>query len=252
MQLNLLESLGFTKGETRVYLSLLELGESPSGKIAMESKVSRSKIYEVLAKLKEKGMVSESIRSNVRFFSALSPHKIGDYIEQRQAKLQEDKMVFEEVLPKLLQRQKSMGIPEVRVYEGVEGIRTFYREMVTQLEGKDEYLGFSFSGSPLSNMPIVMMFHRFHKTRAKKGTRAKILYHNREEMPKGREDYSYFGNYESRITPVKLPTGTAIFRDTVAMFNWSKPPRIFAIMCRENAEQYRNFFYDIWNRSVKK
>jgi len=53
-------------------------------------------------------------------------------------------------------------------------------------------------------------------------------------------------NFDRKVT---LPTGIIICRDIVATFNWGKIPRVFVIICKENAEHYRKFFYELWNKS---
>ena len=50
----LLEEIGLTKSEIKVYLALLELGSSTTGPIVDKSKASSSKIYEILDKLMQK------------------------------------------------------------------------------------------------------------------------------------------------------------------------------------------------------
>ncbi|RMD45562.1 TrmB family transcriptional regulator, partial [Candidatus Pacearchaeota archaeon] len=53
----LLKEIGLTNGETKVYLSLIKIGESTVGPIAKKSGVSLSKIYEILNNLIKKGLV---------------------------------------------------------------------------------------------------------------------------------------------------------------------------------------------------
>ena len=50
--------LGLTNGEVRIYLSLLKLVSSKVGSIVKDSRVSYSKVYDVLERLITKGLVS--------------------------------------------------------------------------------------------------------------------------------------------------------------------------------------------------
>jgi len=50
--------LGLTNGEARIYLSLLKLGSSKVGSIVKDSRVSYSKVCDVLERLITKGLVS--------------------------------------------------------------------------------------------------------------------------------------------------------------------------------------------------
>ena len=46
-----LEDVGFTKGESKIYLALLELGESKVGPLIKSSGISRSKVYDILKEI---------------------------------------------------------------------------------------------------------------------------------------------------------------------------------------------------------
>ena len=60
-----LKKIGLTNGEARVYSSLLNLESSTVGPITKKSGVAYSKIYEVLQRLIEKGMVSFIIKDTI-------------------------------------------------------------------------------------------------------------------------------------------------------------------------------------------
>ena len=54
----LLQQIGLTSGESEVYLALLEIGSTSTGKIIRQSKVHASKVYPILDRLIDKGLVS--------------------------------------------------------------------------------------------------------------------------------------------------------------------------------------------------
>src|SRR5690606_15462317 len=61
--LNELVALGLTAGEARVYMSLLRLGPSKVGAVVRESRVSYSKVYDVLERRSEERRVGKECRS---------------------------------------------------------------------------------------------------------------------------------------------------------------------------------------------
>jgi sugar-specific transcriptional regulator TrmB len=244
-----LEKIGFTKGEVKVYYSLLELGSSTSGPIIIKSRIARSKVYDILEKLKHKGLVSEIIKENTKYFQAASPERIMDYIREKEKDLKKEEEEFKKILPELLRKQKEKSErQEVKVYVGIEGVKTYYLDILNQLKKGDEYLAMTFSGETLDNS-LVHFFQDFHKKRAEKGAIAKILSNDKKTLTERGMNFSNTKNYEFRNTNQILPTGIAIIKDTVATFNWGKTPRVFAIICKENASQYRKFFCDIWNKA---
>ncbi len=248
MNTKILENIGLTKGEIKVYLALLELGNSTSGPIIINSNVSRSKVYEILEKLKEKGLTTESIKSNTRYFQATNPDKILNYIDRKESKLKQQKKDFKELLPELKLKQTLVKEKqEVKVYVGFEGLKTFYDEILKSANKKDEYLAMTFSNKSLDNKSIIHMFQKFHQKRGELGFKAKILCHKDDNLTQKKMNYNKTKLYEFRTTKQVIPTGIAIFKDTVATYNWGKVPRVFAIICKENADQYRKFFYHLWD-----
>src|SRR3989338_6519603 len=101
----LLEKIGLSKGEISVYLALLRLGQTTAGKIVDESKVTRSKIYDILERLKNKGLVSYITKNATKHFSAASPNNIIEYLNKKEQEIQEEKKTVLELLPLLLQQE---------------------------------------------------------------------------------------------------------------------------------------------------
>ena len=69
--IEILQRIGLTRGESEVYITLLKTGNTSSGRLIKDSGVSRSKVYEVLERLKQKGLVTEMIKQNVKYFTTL-------------------------------------------------------------------------------------------------------------------------------------------------------------------------------------
>src|SRR3989338_6212668 len=95
------EKLGLTKGEIKVYLALNKLGESTIGPIGRESKVSKSKMYDILDKLIEKGLVGYISKEGTKYFVTNDPHMILEYVNSKEKELQTTKQQVESFLPSL-------------------------------------------------------------------------------------------------------------------------------------------------------
>ena len=74
MNIQDLSKIGLTEGEIKIYDALLELGETTRTRLAKKSGISPSKIYDVINRLVEKGIVSVVKKQGVLHFSAASPH----------------------------------------------------------------------------------------------------------------------------------------------------------------------------------
>src|SRR3989338_7705518 len=98
----LLQKLGLTDSEAKVYLALLKIGEFTSkGAILKEAKIAPSKIYYVLDKLMDKGLISTITKNNVKHFAAAPPARLNDYLEKKKQDFVEEEQTALKLLPKL-------------------------------------------------------------------------------------------------------------------------------------------------------
>jgi len=250
--MEMLEQIGFTKGEIKVYLALLELGNTTTGPLIVKSDVARSKVYEILEKLKGKGLATEMTRENIRYFQATSPERIVDYIKAKEKLLEEQELDFAKLLPQLVKMKKTaIENQEVKIYNGIEGLKTLYAEILEQLHHEDEYLAFTFSDTALEEESIQRFFHKFHQKRAAKGVPSRVLVNNRDRLMQKKFDFSDTAFYEIRKSELVLPTGIIIYRDSVITIIWGKMPKAFVVICKDNADRYKNFFDSVWKTAKR-
>jgi len=74
-----LEKIGLTKGESEVYVLLVETGNSTAGDIIKKSTLASSKVYDILQRLVNKGLASFSIKNGVKYYDATSPERLIDF-----------------------------------------------------------------------------------------------------------------------------------------------------------------------------
>src|SRR5271157_5738232 len=98
MDTSILEELGLTNAQIKVYLALLELGESTGGPILKNTGLQNSVLYMTLDKLVQKGFASYVQRGKRRHYRPADPKTILNFIEERKRR-------FESILPDLLIRQ---------------------------------------------------------------------------------------------------------------------------------------------------
>src|SRR3989344_2652015 len=127
MEIGVLKDLGLTDGEIRVYLALLEIGNSTAGRIIEKSKISPSKIYDVLNRLIDKGLVSYIIEGKTKHFRAAPPKNILNYIERRENELMQRKNEFRKIIPLLEAKKKAeTSAFNAEIFEGVNGLITVF------------------------------------------------------------------------------------------------------------------------------
>ena len=79
MKLDILKDIGLTDGEIKVYSALLGIGESTTGPIVDNSRVSVSKVYNILNRLAQKGLVSHIVRGETKYFRAAGMRATTNY-----------------------------------------------------------------------------------------------------------------------------------------------------------------------------
>ncbi|MFH1290016.1 MAG: helix-turn-helix domain-containing protein [Nanoarchaeota archaeon] len=253
MDVRILEDLGFTGGEIKVYLTLLELGNTTTGPIISKSGVARSKVYEILEKLEEKGLVTESIRENTRYFQPSSPNRILDYIKEKETALKEKENNFRKILPGLMKKQKTvLEKQEVKIYAGWEGQKTFYKEALENLKKGDEYLVVTMGNEQWENENGHTFIQNLHQKRLEMKLHVKVLFNSSKGDFKKKKHFPNKPPYfEIRSTPLNLPTSLVIIKDAVSITSWNPTIRNFCIICHDVADQYREFFYDLWKQAKK-
>jgi len=175
MNTQLLEEIGLTKTEIKIYISLLKIGESTTTNIVREAGIHASKVYEFLDRLVQKGLVSYVIKANKKHFTATNPDNLKEFLKEKQRAIEEQKNQLDNLIPELniLGDQKDDKI-EFQVYEGLRGIKSFYEKMLSNLKGGDtSYL----LGAPkIGNEILEGYLIDWHKRRQKKGVKLKGIY----------------------------------------------------------------------------
>ena len=224
MDKKILEKAGLSKGEIEVYLILLKLGSSLVSKIAQETGLHRTNIYDTLEKLKEKGLVSYVIRENRKYYS---------YIKERETEI-------ESILPEL---KGYMNIPRsesiVEVYKGKEGLKSVLKDIIK--EGKD-YVVLEEEGYIQKVLPH--FYSQFNVQLNKSKIKVRILTKDVKNIAKR-------SLMQIRSLPefLSFPSATAIYGNKVAIFVWDEPYHAILIKSKQVADSYRNFFNTLWKQA---
>ena len=127
-----LNGLGLSDSEAAVYqASLASGGMRPASLIAKKAGLKRAHTYNVLEMLKEKGIVQETIKNNIRHFSALPPGSLLRMMENQLDDLGRKKKVLENVIPFLENLQNPFfKQAKVRLFQGKEGLREIFEDIL--------------------------------------------------------------------------------------------------------------------------
>ena len=239
MNTKILENMGLTKNEIKVYLALLELGTTTTGPLAKKSELHTSRVYESLNKLIEKGLASFVIKANRKHYSAANPDVILDILEK-------EKRDIISILPELKAMHKQRpGEEKVTMFEGYKGVKSVYDNIVRTLNKGDEILVFGARGADESFMSNTF-FIEYTKRRVEKGIKMKMIF-NDDARQTGKY-YSKLKNTEVRYMPknMKTPAAVDIYSNNVGTLILKPKPIVFLTTSKEVSDSYRAFFKLFW------
>lgn len=251
MNTKILEEIGLTKTEIKIYLSLLKLGQSTTTNIVRDSKIHASKVYEFLDKLIQKGLVSYVVKSNKKYFTASEPEHIKEFLKEKERKMHEQENEINNLIPHLnLIKKEGKDTIKSEIYEGLRGIKSVYQKILNELgKGETQYI----IGAPkIANDKLEGFILSWHKKRIKKGIKCKYIYDSdvkdygkiREKMP----------NTEVRYLPNNIisPMWIEIFGEFVIIGHIKENNSVlFLIQDKEIAKGYLDYFNLIWKISKK-
>lgn len=250
MDLHLLECLGLTKGESKAYISLLRLGSGTVGGITKESGISPSKIYDVLKRLLEKGLIGQALKGKVKLYRALEPSRLQDYLQMQKEELENKEKLLASLSKELETIYFSVQSNyEAEILEGMRGIKYFFDLSLEKTKKGDEILviGYPKEASELFNA----YFKQFHKWCTRKGVIARVIYDYDTWFFKKREQRNLM---EQRYLPkgVTTPTFIYLFKDYVGIITFSTKQKLcFLIKNEEVAKSYQHYFELMWKQAIK-
>lgn len=238
-----LEKIGLGKNEIKVYLTLLELGESKVSEIAEKSGVYRRTIYDALKKLIEKGLVTYIVKGKKRYFNASNPKILLNLVKEQEENIKQ-------ILPELTTlKKKTQQTTKAEIYTGKEALRKLIEE---QFES-GEFLAIGMTSKAWELFPFSIE-HMVKKLKRFK-TKAKILAHEeaKETLEKTKQKLS-IKDVEIRYLAKEyyVPSTILIWEDKVSISYHDKFPIIIVIENKEINKAYRNYFSLLWKQAKKK
>lgn len=250
MEFHDLQKIGLTKGEIKVYKALLKLGECTKTSLAKESGVSPSNIYDITNRLLEKGMISRVEKNGISNFSPANPKHILDYLEEKKKEIDKEKDYVDSILPLLLSKfNNSEEKVNVEVFNGWNGMKTVFDDLVSTLKKGDENMVFGASQGKNSKQADIF-FSQYYKKVDEKGYKTKVIFN--EEVRKNRERTDYF--IKSKIHEIRFLnndtfTELNFYKDTVLIIMLLENPLVIRIKNKEAADSFRKFFNVLWKQA---
>ncbi len=238
---------GLTQYETKVYLALIDLGESTTGKILSKAKIHSGKIYQILDSLKHKGFVTEIIKDGIKRYTPTEPKEILEFFENKRKNIDEQEKVFKDILPELMKKiSESKDEFHLEVFTGYLGMKkAFDKEVVLykksrclKINGITNYDRFP------KKFVNYFQFYLFQEREKSKVGVQKIIDENAKSNPHEKQAQIKFLKYNSIITFNTI-------EDLIIISVWTQEPLFLTIESKEMAKAFRENFDLLWKIASK-
>ena len=237
MNIEILEDIGLTNGEIKIYLALLELGEINAGPIKKKTQLQNSVVHLCLNNLIQKGLVNYVEKGKRKYYRATNPEHLIDFLKEKERRLKE-------ILPSLIEKQKEKLNYEVHIYEGEKGLKAIHEDILKDLKKGEEFM---ILGAPKqAHDKFEPYFLDFHKRRLKIGIKLRGIYKQEaKEYAKLREKMKLT---QVRYLPKSLesPMWITIYKNKTILLVVSEILLGIVIENGTIAKNFKEYFELVW------
>jgi sugar-specific transcriptional regulator TrmB len=159
-----LNSLGLSEKEAALYLAILELGRGTVTEISRKANINRTNGYNILDSLAGQGLVRVSGKEPKQEYVAESPDNLLKLLNKRLRETEECIHQAKEFIPELKSIHKAEDRPQIKFYEGIDGLKQVYEDTLTAKEPIVAYAAYEDMHATLGNY-----FPSYYQRRAEKG-----------------------------------------------------------------------------------
>ena len=249
-----LNSLGLSRDEVKIYMQLLDKGNTTAGRLAQKLGMARPTLYDALQRMHDKGVVTRSLKAGVRTFSAQPPRILSKLFQQRIENLQNQQKQFQAILPQLEQKFGAHLLAQrFQYFEGVEGVQNVLKDML-MYQDMD-----TFAFWPIKSMVEMLSpdFFRWHnKERIRNNLYTRAIWPEKEVVEI--KTHPFLGDgvdfrREIRVAPTQIhfTLGYWCYANKVAFLSSQRESFGFIIESAELATMQRAQFDVVWGMSKK-
>lgn len=236
MEIEVLQSLGFTQAEASVYLTLLEIGPEKVGKIIEKTGLQSSTIHNNLHFLIDRGFINYVLRGKTKIYQAADPKLILMEFKEREKEL-------EKLIPKLETRFLLKEKQQAEIYEGLNGVKIMLNEFIDDTKPDDVFYFFAVDVSGL-NKEIQEFFEAYDIKRKSKKLIVKGL--ARRELKTLFTKRKYL---KMRYVDFPIPANVSMCNNKLVLINWGDKPTGILINSKQLVENHVIFFEELWNKA---
>ncbi|XOU94383.1 MAG: TrmB family transcriptional regulator [Candidatus Kerfeldbacteria bacterium] len=243
----ILDDVGLTSSEARVYLAILELGKTNVSNVAKKTLINRRNVYDTLSTLLDKGLIFQIVGDKEGVYAGVDPDKLIELIQSKEVSLESVMTSMERDYETKKESERAV------IYKGIEGFKSYMEDILETRE--DIYClgakgGWAYEG-------LGEFKDWFEKERIKRKIKVYNLYDSEmKKYLKGKKPmYDIFS--EHKFLPEKYSTDSAmdVFGSSVVTFTGLAPEivnddvTLFVLVSKEVSESWKTWFKFLWDNS---
>src|SRR3989344_2044896 len=243
MDVNVLEEIGLSPNEIKVYETLLGMGRTSINSLSVESNVHRRNVYDSIEKLMKKGLAAQEFVSGTMYVRPINPTRLLDIVREKEAKVNS-------ILPELTKKfSNKIQKEEAVIYRGIEGVKSYLNDI---LEVDEPFYSWGAKGF-WQDERLKYYIPKFDRQRIKQGIHFRHIFDS--EVKSMASEILKLRMNEYKFLPPECSSLMSIdfFGDHVVMFYGVGPGRLsedqvqFSIVSKNIADGYRKYFDFFWN-----
>ena len=238
----ILQKLGLSEKEIKIYLSCLKSGPSPVRKIAEISNINRGTTYDILRSLIDLGLISYHQKDKKQYFIAEDPNKLKDTLEHKTQQLEKTKEEINQIIPELRSIYNNAGAkPVAKYYEGYSGIKLILQDVISSCQALDNKEYYVYSSSAIKDY-LYNVYPEFSDDRIGKGIKVKVISIGSGGETRGLDERKWLTKKES------VPTYTLIYANKLAMISVDANKKPLGVIVEDiNIYETQKLFFEfIW------
>ena len=263
----LLEDIGLSSNEARVYLVLLKYKKATVSKIAEEAHINRTTAYDILNYLNEKGLVLKYIENKKAGFTIDSPKRLKQWIKEEERNATNRKDLLNDNFEEIDFLFKATGeAPRIRYFEGNNQIEDFFNDSL--LSNPKETIGYAASRLIISKLKQNVLDEKYirwyARERAKRGIAGRFIVQTADKEDVKSYFDKYYGKYlakdpkiiQGKVLPTKeekhFLNETTIYGNKLAISHLGEDFFGIIIESEDVANTQRIVFNSLWQMLKEK
>lgn len=235
--MDVLEELGLTGNEAKIFLALSKSEGLAVSEIATCTGFSRPYVYDALDRMQEKQMVSFLKEEGRKVYTAAPPSFLREIVREKLSRI--DQLVGE------LETVRPTRELDVELHRGTGVFKVLLKDILSTVKEQQEILIFGIDDEALiseDENTLIQLQQYFARIERKKITERVIVRKGSRNLPEATPS-------KYRFLPPETIGNTAfeVYADRVAIFFWGEPNHLVLIKNKEAADSYRRQFQVLWD-----